>query len=575
MFHITRYRTTTLLFAAIAALVLSAAVPAHGLRSAVASTPAQAVTVLAPPTVRTVQSGRDYASATFGDPWDYNNAADAVLDRGPALGLTSPSMSGGAMTFTTHSGYISPVWGGYGSEVPIEREGTRVGNALLARTYSRMHLNIYVSAWTGGSLWWYTCGALKKECTGQMSFPLKPGWNDIDLPMVRNMPSAKAWDGNIMGLRLALGVPSGTARMYIDSLRLYQPLSASAIRWASPDTSPATLWWTDSAGTINPWPGQHAGRVAGAVGSANASTSVNANVAAYPPGTQFWAVSANGTKTHVGATAAGPLPVIDTPSAAGCGDYATRYLGHPWTFTSTGSLAARANVGALSFAGGVLSATNVGPQRNDPSISLPIARGGINGRVYHRLTIVESYDGPFALENRPGGGAMARVLWQSPGQALLAQTAPLVTFTGKRTITVDMAMPAGQLTDRSGPPSQRYPFASASPVTKLRYDPNEDPGARRWHVYSVRLAADCQATSPFTVNWHDSAFRAGSTVRLLARTSDGRLYSLGAPVAEHSGVNSYVVSRPMGRGTYQVLIYVTNPDGVTTSAVSTGPLVKS
>jgi hypothetical protein len=578
MSRTTRYRVIPLILAASVSLTLSAALPGQGLSSAVASTPSALVT--AAPPVKVVQAAHDYASATFGDPWDYSNAADAVLDSGPTLGVSHPSMSGGVLTFTAHSGYISPIWGGYASEVPIEREGTRTGNALVARVYTRMHLNIYVSAWTGGALSWYTCGALRAACNGQMSFGLLPGWNDIDLPIVRNIASAKPWAGSIVGLRLALGVPSGTARFYIDSLRVYQPLSASAIRWAAPDASPATpatLWWTNSPGIINAVRGLHAGRVTGAVRSANASTFVNANVGAYPAGTQFWAVAdgVNGAKTHVGASALAPLPVIDSPSAAGCLDYATRALGHPWTFTSTRSLAARANIGGLSFAGGVLSATNVGPRRNDPSISLPLPRSGLNGRIYHRLTIVESYDGPFNLANRPGGGTMARVLWKSAGHAVLAQTAPLVTFTGKRSITVDLGMPAGALTDRSGPASQRYPFASASPVTQLRYDPNEDPGARRWHLYSVRLAADCQATPGFKVTWHDPAFRAGSTVRLLVRTTDGRYYSLGAPAAERAGANTYVVPKPLGRGTYQVVIYVTNPDGLTTSAVSTGPLVRN
>ena len=108
---------------------------AQGSASAVAIPAALPATVLA---------GRDFATATFGDPWDYSNAADLVLDGGPALGLTRPSMSGGMVNFFTHAGYVSPMWGGYATEVPVEREGTRAGNSLDARTYTRMHLHIYV-----------------------------------------------------------------------------------------------------------------------------------------------------------------------------------------------------------------------------------------------------------------------------------------------------------------------------------------------------------------------------------------------------------------------------------------------
>jgi hypothetical protein len=567
MFRTTRYRKTPLLLAAAATLTLSATLPGQGLSNAVASPPTQPVTVLA---------GRDFASTTFADPWDYANSSDLVLDTGPALGLTRPLMSGGVVSFTTHAGYVSPLWGGYATEVPVEREGTRPGMSLDAHTYTRINLHIYVSTFTAAALSWYTCGALRSACNGQMGFALRAGWNTIDQPIVRSGATGQAWAGRMVGLRLALGVHIGSALVHLDNLRIYQPASASAITWAAPATSPATLWWTDSAGTINAVAGQHAGPVTNAVRSTNSSAPVSANVAGYAPGTSFWSVAADGTKTLVGTSAPAPIPVIDSPSNVGCGDYAVRYLGHPWTFTSSRSLASYSDLTALSFtAAGELSATNAGPQRNDPNISLPIARGGINGRVYHILTVVESYDGPFNLANSPGGGTMGRILWQSPGQNLLSQTAPLVTFTGKRSLTVDMAMPASLLTDPSGPATQRYPFASASPVTRLRYDPNEDPGARRWHLYQVRLATDCQATVSAAVTWHDAAYRAGSTVRLEAHSAAGHAYPLGS-TTEHSGTNSHVVSvRSLPLGRYTVVIYITNAAHVTTAAVSTGPLVKT
>jgi hypothetical protein len=568
----TRYRALTVLLAVTAALSLSSAT----LGSAVASTPAQPVTSLATATVPTVPAGHDYASTTFGDPWDYGNSSDLVLDTGPAWGLTKTAISGGMAYFTMHSGYVSPLWGGYGTEVPIEREGTRSGNALDTRVYTRMQVHVYATVLTGAALSWYTCGALSSACNGQMNFTLRAGWNDIDLPIVRTGSAGKAWAGPMVGLRLALAVPTPgvSAIIHLDNLRLYQPLSTSAITWAAPGAAPATLWWTDATGTSTASASQHSGPVANAPRSAKSSSPVTANVAGYAPGTQFWAVS-GGTPTLVGAIAPAPLPVIDSPSAAGCVDYATAVLKRPWTFTSSGSLAARANIGALSFTpAGELSATNAAPQRNDPSITLPIAAGGINGRVYHRLTIVESYDGPFNLRNAPGGGTMARVLWQSPGHSLLAQTAPLVTFTGIRTITVDMAMPASQLTDPSGPATQRYPFASASPVTRLRYDPNEDPGARRWHLFSVRLAADCQAPHTFAVTWHDPQYRAGTEVRLYARDVAGKLYTLGS-VSEVAGSNRYVVPlSSLPRGSYSVVLYVKNTSGVQIIATSSGPVVK-
>ena len=109
MSRTTRYRTIPLLLATAVTLTLGAALPGQGLSSAIAGTVAQPVTVLA---------GRDYARATFGDPWDYNNSSDLVLDNGPTLKLARPSMGNGMVSFTTHNGYVSPIWSGYGNEVP-------------------------------------------------------------------------------------------------------------------------------------------------------------------------------------------------------------------------------------------------------------------------------------------------------------------------------------------------------------------------------------------------------------------------------------------------------------------------
>jgi hypothetical protein len=562
--RIVRHRPIALLVAATAVLTLSATLPGQNLSSASA----------APPPV-TVQAGRDYATTLFGDSWDYSNSPDLVLDNGPTLKLVRPSMSGGMVNFYTHNGYVSPIWGGYGNEVAVEREGTRAGNALDARVYTRMNVHIFTSIRGSASLSYYTCGALRAECNGHMGFGLKAGWNDIDLPIVRTGTVGKAWTGAMVGVRLAIGLPSGTGLVHLDSLRIYQPASASAIRWAAPGAFPAALWWTDSAATINAAAGQHAGLVANAATSADSSAGVTSNVAGYAPGTRFWSVAKNGTKTLVGVSEIAPIPVVDSPTAAGCGDYATKYLGHPWTFTSAKSLAYRDNVTALSFTpAGQLSATNAGPQRNDPKIGLPIARGGLNGRLYHRLTFVESYDGPFDLKNAPGGGTHARILWKLPGRTLWSQSAPVVTFTGKRAITMDMAMPATKLTDPDGPASQRYPFAATSNVSSFRYDPNEDPGARRWHLFSVRLATDCMSATTFPVTWHDNGFRAGNTVRLQARDAAGKVYALGS-TTEHAGLNSYTVSvASLPLGHYTVVLNVTNAAHVTTAAISSGPLAK-
>ena len=99
-------------------------------------------------------------------------------------------------------------------------------------------------------------------------------------------------------------------------------------------------------------------------------------------------------------------------------------------------------------------------------------------------------------------------------------------------------------------------------------------GARRWHLFSVQLKADCQAVLSFPVSWHDNAYSAGSTVAIQARTASGATYPLGT-AKEHSGLNTLVVPMALPRGTYTVVVYVTNAAGVTIAAASSGPLVRT
>lgn len=537
-------------------------------------TPLTLARAVAPP-AQSVTSGADFATTAWQDPWDFSNSSDMLLDRGPSQGLVNPAIGGGMLSFAiSRSGYASPLWAGYPGALPIGRDGAIAANKLNAATYTRLHMRIYVSAYVAVGLSWSTCLGMGGTCSGGMTFGLQAGWNDVDRKIAPTSSSGARWSGMLAGLRLALTAPSGSANVRIDTMRIYQPTAAGQLTWASPDSTSAKLWWTDVAGSLTTSEGQHAGVVSSAVPSSSSGHPVATNVSGYPPRTYFWSVSGSGAKVYLGQTVPQPIPVIDSPGVAGCQDYATSHLGHPWTFTSAGRLAGRGNVSGLTFtSAGVLGATNAAPQRNDPWINLPIARGGIDGRVYHRLTVVESYDGAFNLASAPGGGSMARVLWQQPGHLALSQTNDLVTYSGKRTLSVDMAMPASKLTEPEGTAAQRYPFASTSPVTRLRYDPNEDPGARRWHLFSVRLAADCSAHYSFPVTWHDLQYTLGSTVRIDARSAGGHVYRLGTGT-EHSGANALTVSlRALPAGSYRVVVTVTNGSGATTSVAATGPLV--
>ena len=111
-----------------------------------------------------------------------------------------------------------------------------------------------------------------------------------------------------------------------------------------------------------------------------------------------------------------------------------------------------------------MAATNTS---NDPFVNLRVGAAGIDTRVYRNLTVTSAYDGPFDLRDIAGGGTMARVVWGRRDGAS-GQTDDVLTYSGSRTVTIDMGMPTGQLVE---PGTGSAPFLSGSPVTALRWDP--------------------------------------------------------------------------------------------------------
>lgn len=524
----------------------------------------------------TVIAGKDYATTVFGDPWDFSNPSDLLLDnRGPAYGLSRAVIGGGYATITiAKPAYVSPLWAGYPGSLRLGRDGALPANMIDASTYTRVRLHAFSSSYLSSALQWFSCGAPSGTCIGGMPMSLSAGWNEIDLP-IRNNPlmfaAGKQWTGKIQGLRFAMN-PKTTVQVRFDYLRVYQPSDNATITWSSPYSSSAQLWWGTGGTAFTPVTGHYAGIVNGAV-SQNANSPLSTPVSAYPPDTNFYAVTHDGVAHFVGRTARQPIAIIDSPAAGGCGDYARTVLGRPWTFTSARSLAAWGNAKWMTFSGGAVHATNAPPRQNDPWIRLPVQRGGLDGRVWHHLTIVEGYNGPFDLRNAPGGGTMARVVWMSAGKTFHSQTNDIITYSGKRTITIDLGMNYGTLTESNLPWSLRYAFASYRPVTQLRWDPNEDPGARRWHVYSVRLGRDCATSTSFPMTWHDVNYVPGSTATIYAVNSAGTPYQL-TTMAQAAGTNVYWVrAARLAAGRYTLRVDVTSPDGPRYTARAQGVLV--
>jgi hypothetical protein len=110
-------------------------------------------------------------------------------------------------------------------------------------------------------------------------------------------------------------------------------------------------------------------------------------------------------------------------------------------------------------------------------------------------------------------------------------------------------------------------------VNALRWDPNEDPGSRRWHLFSVVLAKDCGMKVSFPMTWHDARYVSGSTATIVARSPGGHIYPLASGLAESSGTNTYsILASRLPVNKYTIQVTVQTPAGAT-HASETGPLV--
>jgi hypothetical protein len=267
-----------------------------------------------------------------------------------------------------------------------------------------------------------------------------------------------------------------------------------------------------------------------------------------------------------------PLPVVDNPSAAGGIDFASLVRGDAWDMSQPSDIAAPENM-SYGIGGGLLNGINAGPGAIDAHFSLPLA-GPIDGNRFHRLSFSVFYEGPFSLANGPGGGMVARLIWQTaiaPG--VWQNSDDIVVYPGWNNVSLDLASsPAWAITD---PETAVRIGWSNQLITSVRFDPHEDSGARRFLVDNIKIAEDATGYGgSYNIRFHDNAWRAGTTADIYTTTSPGSFG--GTPIASgipvNQGINSFLWSpNPLTPGT--VWVYVVLHRGpYLARAFASGPL---
>jgi hypothetical protein len=485
------------------AAVLVIGTASTGSAAALAGLPAAVV-----PAVLAGATGEDYATHAFADPWDYSNVDDLLVDTGPTMRASNLRYGSGMVTTRlTGNGYISPIWGGYGGSLLLGRDGSKPGNTLNTALYKTVVFQAYSNVNVSSALMWFNCpgGGVASSCGGGHPFTLLAGWHTYVLtPGASRTPGwPLAWGGTVNGVRLAVSPGAAGSDFKLDWFRLVTPKSGLQLPWSSPGAS-EIVWDSDDNRANNTTDNTGWGVVSKVTGT-NGTVDLSVLPAAY-----YWI----GVRSSAGVSwqlvsLASPLPRFITPNSVGDRDYAGTVMHNPWDLNSASDVVKVGNANRVSYAGGQLAATNTS---NDPYVSLRVGSGGINSHVFRNLTVTSAYSGPFDLRDKAGGGTMARVMWARSDRAK-GQTNDILTYSGTRTVGIDMGLPASQLVE---PRTGSAAFASSARVTGLRWDPNEDRGARRWYLKDVQLRSDFATTGTFPIAWQDAAYQAGGTATIIA-----------------------------------------------------------
>jgi hypothetical protein len=265
-----------------------------------------------------------------------------------------------------------------------------------------------------------------------------------------------------------------------------------------------------------------------------------------------------------------PLPVVDNPAARGGVDYATIARGDPWDMSQPSDIYAPQNM-SYGFNGTLLNGLSVANNR-DAHFGLPL-NGPIDGSRFHRLFFRVFYEGPYSLGFEPGGGMVARLIWETASRPGVWQDSEdIVVYPGWNDISIDLATsPPSAIVDPDD--AVRIGWAGQL-ITAVRFDPHEDIAPRRFLVDDIRLSEDATGYSgAYNIQFHDAAWAPGTTADIYANgtrgTVGGNRIATNIPVDQ--GINTFrwapnpVTPGPfwinvvLKRGSYQAQKYAYGP----------------
>lgn len=446
--------------------------------------PKAAVNILAPSINLNFNEPLEYATQTFSDPWDMDNADD-IAHR--VIRFSNVSMKGGVWQGVTNSAdsYFWFLWGGYPGAYLMLRDGERV--PIDTNTYSRLSFKMYVNANEGndkGAFYWFYRSDLKEPQV--VFYRPKPGWNiyTLDLNWAGKRP---------VSLRLD-PIERPNTLVKIDWIRLTNRVGASTnLQWTDSAKNEPTLYVDNDRGGLD-------GAALTGISSTNRNNAQRIDLDGLDPGSYyFYAQKWTGGYSNYSAGGIhinrAPIVKVLEPNEQGGRDWATTYLKNPWDMNSSRDVGLRYNIKGVNFGKGVFSAVNGrssrGSRINDPYFLLNQKGKVINSSRFHRLTVRYKYSGKFSLVR----GTMSRVGWTTIRQndpRWWQMSDDILTYDGWNTLVVDLKKIK----------LNRGNYGWRNLITRLRFDPHEDEyGARRFFVDSVSLREDDRLVKRFPIKF--------------------------------------------------------------------------
>lgn len=555
-----------LIAVACAAVVLA---PATG-----APTAAAAEGAIVVPSAARITAPGEYFQAMWQDRMDFSNAADFDTTPRHMIQQGSATLADGRLSLSrVQQVYLLRSDPGSYPTTAIRDPRSR---PLDANRYRRITIRMYSDRDSNAAMFFRRCNSC---ANGLKYFHIKAGWHSYDLDMTgagdldglpnSSLPPVRdaTWGGNVEMLWMITSFDAANLpELSMDDFGIVE--STPGITASIGATGGAAELWMDTDGnTSNDGSGRVAGRSASYLTTVTGPTVVRLPSGLLRPGqTARFYTRRGGTTTPVSdpvqmPSTSRPMPRVLSPTETTGQDWAAVRRGDPWDMSQPSD--GRVVNAASSFSDGFLHGWTGPGRHNDPVVSLPVDTP-IDGQLFHKVALTITYDGPWGLEDAPGGGLVGRVVWHPYGGAPYQVSDDLVLRTGRATYVVEMrTWPPTQILDPAGNTDPiGWGTGRSTWISALDFHPHEDPGARSWHIDDIKLLRNefvVPGGRAIDISFVDDAWAPGTTADIVAdpnlNPDDAAQVVLARGLPVTAGQNRFRWSgAPTQPGTYYVRV---------------------